>query len=115
PDLIDQARDGVADVVWTVLGYTPGRFPKSETFELPFIMTDAVSTSKAFQEFVETNAADEFSEVHLLAVHTHGPGLFHTKAPIARLEDLSGMKIRGGSRIINDLLTKLGATPVGMP
>ncbi|NDV85766.1 C4-dicarboxylate ABC transporter [Aurantimonas aggregata] len=115
PDLFDQARDGVADVVWTVLGYTPGRFPKTETFELPFIMTDAVSTSKAFQEFVETNAADEFDAVHLLAVHTHGPGLFHTKAPIGELEDLSGMKIRGGSRIINDLLTKLGATPVGMP
>jgi TRAP-type C4-dicarboxylate transport system substrate-binding protein len=115
PDLFDQARDGVADVVWTVLGYTPGRFPKAETFELPFLMTDAVSTSKAFQEFVEKNAADEFDEVHLLAVHTHGPGLFHTKVPIARLEDVSGMKIRGGSRIINDLLTKLGATPVGMP
>lgn len=115
PDLFDQARDGVADIVWTVLGYTPGRFPKAETFELPFIMTDAVATSKAFQEFVEANAADEFDAVHLLAVHTHGPGLFHTEAPIARLEDLSGMKIRGGSRIINDLLTKLGATPVGMP
>lgn len=115
PELFDQARDGVVDVVWTVLGYTPGRFPKAETFELPFIMTDAVSTSKAFQEFVETNAMDEFSGVHLLAVHTHGPGLFHTKQPIAKLEDLQGMKIRGGSRVINELLTKLGATPVGLP
>jgi TRAP-type transport system periplasmic protein len=48
-------------------------------------------------------------------VHTHGPGLFHTKNPIAKLEDLKGMKIRGGSRIINNMLTELGATPVGMP
>jgi len=115
PELFDQARDGVVDVIWTVLGYTPGRFPKAETFELPFIMTDAASTSEAFQEFVEKNAMDEFDEVHLLAVHTHGPGLFHTKEPIEKLEDLQGMKIRGGSRVINDLLTKLGATPVGMP
>ncbi|MCQ0986748.1 TRAP transporter substrate-binding protein [Jiella marina] len=115
PELFDQARDGVVDVIWTVLGYTPGRFPKAETFELPFIMTDAVSTSEAFQEFVEKNAMDEFDEVHLLAVHTHGPGLFHTKEPIEKLGDLQGMKIRGGSRVINDLLTKLGATPVGMP
>lgn len=115
PELFDQARDGVADVIWTVLGYTPGRFPKSETFELPFIMTDAVSTSKAFQAFVEKNAMDEFEAVHLLAVHTHGPGLFHTKDPIEKLEDLNAMKIRGGSRIINQLLEKLGATPVGMP
>ena len=115
PELFDQARDGVVDVIWTVLGYTPGRFPKAETFELPFIMTDAVSTSQAFQEFVEKNDMDEFSNVHLLAVHAHGPGLFHTKDPITKLEDLKGMKIRGGSRVINELLTKLGATPVGLP
>ncbi|MBO0904091.1 TRAP transporter substrate-binding protein [Jiella sonneratiae] len=115
PELFDQARDGVVDVIWTVLGYTPGRFPKAEAFELPFIMTDAVSTSQAFQAFVEKNDMDEFSEVHLLAVHTHGPGLFHTKEPVQKLEDLKGMKIRGGSRVINDLLTKLGATPVGLP
>ena len=29
PELFDQAKDGVVDIVWTVLGYTPGRFPKS--------------------------------------------------------------------------------------
>ncbi len=36
PELFDQAKDGVVDIVWTVLGYTPGRFPKTEAFELPF-------------------------------------------------------------------------------
>jgi TRAP-type C4-dicarboxylate transport system substrate-binding protein len=34
---------------------------------------------------------------------------------VTGLESLQGMKIRGGSRIINNMLTKLGATPVGMP
>ena len=29
PELYDQAKDGVVDLIWTVLGYTPGRFPKS--------------------------------------------------------------------------------------
>ena len=33
PQLFDQARDGVVDLTWTVLGYTPGRFPKTEVFE----------------------------------------------------------------------------------
>ena len=37
PQLYDQARDGVADIVWTIQGYNPGRFPKTEVFELPFI------------------------------------------------------------------------------
>jgi TRAP-type C4-dicarboxylate transport system substrate-binding protein len=115
PQLFDQARDGVVDITWTVLGYTPGRFPKTEVFELPFMSSSAESSSRAIQEYVEKFAADEFKDVKLIAVHTHGPGLFHTKQPVTGLESLRGMKVRGGSRIINNMLTKLGATPVGMP
>ena len=37
PQLFDQARDGVVDIVWTLPGYTPGRFPIIEAFELPFV------------------------------------------------------------------------------
>jgi TRAP-type transport system periplasmic protein len=115
PQLFDQAKDGVVDLTWTVLGYTPGRFNKSEVFELPFMTTTAEASSKAFHEYVEKFAADEFKDVKVIAVHTHGPGLFHTKEPVTGLEALRGMKVRGGSRIINNMLTKLGATPVGMP
>ena len=116
PQLFDQARDGVADITWTVLGYTPGRFNKSEVFELPFMCSGGPERcSRAFHEYVEKNAADEFKAVKLLAAHTHGPGLFHTKQPVTGLESLRGMKIRGGSRVINNMLVKLGATPVGMP
>ncbi|MDO9146872.1 MAG: TRAP transporter substrate-binding protein [Hydrogenophaga sp.] len=115
PQLFDQARDGVADLTWTVLGYTPGRFNKAEVFELPFMSGVSEHSSRAFHEYVEKFAADEFRSVKLLAAHTHGPGLFHTRQPVTGLESLRGMKIRGGSRIINNMLTKLGATPVGMP
>ena len=115
PQLFDQAREGVVDLSWTVLGYTPGRFNKTEVFELPFMSGSAEQSSRAIQEYVEKFAADEFKDVKLIAVHTHGPGLFHTKAPVVGLESLRGMKVRGGSRIISNMLTKLGATPVGMP
>jgi len=115
PELFDQAKDGVVDLIWTVLGYTPGRFPKSEVFELPFSSGSAESASKAFQEYVEANAMDEYKDVKLIAVHVHGPGLFHSKDPINKLEDLKGMKVRGGSRVINIMLEQLGATPIGMP
>lgn len=115
PQLFDQARDGVVDLTWTVLGYTPGRFNKAEVFELPFMSGSAEQSSRAFQEYVEKFAADEFKDVKLVAVHTHGPGLFHTKTPVTSLDSLRGMKIRGGSRIISNMLGKLGAIPVGMP
>ena len=113
--LFDQVRDGVVDMAQAVLAYTPGRFPKTETFELPFLMTNAEQTSVAVQEFAEANALDEFSGVKVIALNTLGPGLLHTSRPVTKLEDLEGMKIRGGSRVVNDMLARLGAEPVAMP
>ena len=115
PTLYDQARDGVVDVVWTVLGYTPGRFPKAEVFELPFIGTSGEATSRAFHTWAMENAAEEFDGVHVLALHTHGPGLIHANKAIETPADLEGLKVRGPSRVINTMLEVLGATPVGMP
>jgi TRAP-type C4-dicarboxylate transport system substrate-binding protein len=116
PELMDQAIDGVADVVWTVVGYTPGRFPSTEVFELPFMMTNARATSRAYWEMFEKHMKDtEFKDVHILGTWVHGPGLLHTNKPVVTPDDMQGMKIRGGSRSVNSLLSKLGATPVGMP
>jgi TRAP-type C4-dicarboxylate transport system substrate-binding protein len=115
PELFDQAKDGVVDLIWTVLGYTPGRFPKAEVFELPFSCGLAEPGSRAFQQYVEKFAMDEFKDVKLIGVHIHGPGLIHSLQPVTKLEDMKGLKIRGGSRIINIMLEQLGSTPVGMP
>ncbi|MEM7718078.1 MAG: TRAP transporter substrate-binding protein [Pseudomonadota bacterium] len=116
PELMDQARDGVVDIVMTLPGYTPGRFPSTEVFELPFMMTDPVATSKAYWEMVETEWQDgEFADVHVLGAWVHGPGMLHTKDTISTLEDMNGKTLRGPTRVINDLLSELGAEPVGMP
>src|SRR5215207_2331369 len=65
PQLFDQVRDGVVDFVWTLPGNTPGRFPRIETMELPFIADKrAVPNSLALQEFAGQHLAAEFAEVH---------------------------------------------------
>ncbi|MBK6007485.1 TRAP transporter substrate-binding protein [Ramlibacter ginsenosidimutans] len=114
--LYDQARDGVVDVVWTLPGNTAGRFPRVEVFELPFIMTNAEATSKAYWEYVQTVAPDEFKETHLLALQVHGPGCIHTtEKPVHTVNDMRGLKLRAPTRQVTKLLGALGATPVGMP
>lgn len=116
PELMDQARDGVVDLVMTVVGYTPGRFNGTEVFELPFMMKDPVATSLAFWELVETDLQGaEFSDIKVLGAWVHGPGVIHSKDPVARLEDMRGKTLRGPTRVITNLLSELGATAVGMP
>jgi TRAP-type C4-dicarboxylate transport system substrate-binding protein len=114
--LFDQAKDGVVDIVWTLPGNTPGRFPRIEVFELPFMMNNAEATSKAYWEYVQTVAQDEFKDVHLLALQVHGPGMFHTRSKqIRTADDLKGLKMRGPTRQITKMLSYLGASPVGIP
>jgi len=114
--LYDQVKDGVVDVVWTLPGNTAGRFPRVEVFELPFMMTNAEATSRAYWDYVQSQAADEFKDVQVLALHVHGPGVIHTVDKAVRnVDDLKGLKVRAPTRQVTKLLGALGATPVGMP
>jgi TRAP-type transport system periplasmic protein len=116
--LYDQAKDGVADIIWTVAGYTAGRFPAFEVFELPFLVNSAQGSSRALWEYVQVNklAQTEFKDIHLLAVHQHDEPEFHMLTrPINTLADLRGLKIRAPTRITTKLLAALGASPIGMP
>ena len=115
-DLYGQARDGVVDIVWTLPGYSPGRFPLTEVFELPFVCGDAEATSQALTRFHRKWLQDEYKDTQPLVFHTAAPGHIHTAdKPIRILEDLKGVKIRAPSRASAEMLKALGATPVGMP
>jgi TRAP-type C4-dicarboxylate transport system substrate-binding protein len=116
PQLFDQARDGVADIVWTLPTYQAGRFPKSEVFELPFMARSAETGSPAFWDYVQKNAQDEFKGVKLLAVHLHDGSLLHfSQKRVTNLDELKGLKVRAPTRIGTRFLTALSAVPVQMP
>ncbi len=116
PQLFDQAKDGVADIVWTVPTYQAGRFMKSEVFELPFMTRTAEGGSRAFWEYVQKNSLDEFKGTKILMAHVHdGAELHFASKQVKTLEDLKGLKIRAPTRIGTRMLTALGATPIQMP
>lgn len=114
--LFDQAREGVVDIIWSLAGYTPSRFPRSEVFELPFFTYDGEGASRAAWEYLNTYAADEFKEVKVLTYHTHGLNVLHMKSKlVTRAADFKGLKVRGPSRKATQILSAVGAIPVGMP
>lgn len=117
PQLINQARDGVVDIVWTVNGYTAGLFPRSEVFELPFVHTNsAVATNLAMRDMYEQYLKSEYSGVHPLFLHVHaGQGIHMVDKEVRKPEDLAGLKMRVPTRTGAWIIEALGAAPVSMP
>jgi TRAP-type C4-dicarboxylate transport system substrate-binding protein len=116
PQLFDQARDGVADIIWTLPTYQAGRFSKSEVFELPFMAKNSETGSPAFWDYVQKNAMDEFKGVKVLALHVHDGSLLHFASKrVTNLEEVKGLKVRAPTRIGTKFLSAIGAVPVQMP
>jgi TRAP-type transport system periplasmic protein len=114
--LFDQARDGVADIVWAVPGATPGRFPKSEAFELPFVLSHrALVNSKALEDFAAANLQDEFRELHPLCFSCRDHGVLHTARAIKSIGDLKGLRLHVPNRLAAESVRALGALGVSVP
>jgi len=116
PQLVDRVKDGVDDVVITLPGYTAGRFPMMEVFELPFMTNSAEVGARAAWDYLNKNAKGEFPGTRILATWVHDEGYVHTREkPVKTLADFKGLKMRAPTRQTNKLLAALGASPVGMP
>lgn len=115
-DLVQQLEDGVVDIIWTLPGFTPGRFPGTQGLELPFMNTGKSATmSPAAMEFVLNHLQKEFEGIKVISVHATDASLVHTiDEPIDSLEDFRGKRLRVAGRFIGEAVKGLGATPVGI-
>jgi TRAP-type C4-dicarboxylate transport system substrate-binding protein len=117
-DHYELAEKGIADIVFVLQDYTPGRFPMTSVFELPFMVPSAEKTARAmwktYEKFPEFQK--EYDKVKVLALFCHDGGHFNTvKKPIRSLKDLKGMKFRTASPHVTEALKIFGAVPVNMP
>jgi len=117
PQLINQVRDGVVDIIWTVNGYTPGLFPRTEAFEMPFVHTnDPAATSLAMRAMFDQYLKEDFKGVHVLFLHVHqGQGIQMVDKLVRKPDDLKGLKIRIPGQTGSAVVEALGAAPVSMP
>jgi TRAP-type transport system periplasmic protein len=111
PGTFDAVRDGLADISFTVDGYTPGRFVNTQVAEFPFLGNNAVATSVAYQRIYTKHFAPlgEHRGVKVLAVFTHGPGvIFNSKKPVTSAAEAGSLKFRIGGGNINELSKAMG-------
>ena len=111
PGTFDAIKNGLADVSFTVHGYTPGRFVYTQMAEFPFLGNTSEPISVAFNRVASRHPEFMAEEqgVKVITFFTHGPGIiFNTKRPITRVEDLQGLKFRVGGGMVNDISKNLG-------
>jgi TRAP-type mannitol/chloroaromatic compound transport system substrate-binding protein len=117
PATFDAVRNGLADLSFTVQGYTPGRFVLTQMAEVPFLGDLSEPNSVAFQRMYAKYPAfaAEHQGVKVLSVFTHGPGIvFNTKRPITKADDIKGLKYRTVGLAV-DIFTDLGMAVNPLP
>jgi TRAP-type transport system periplasmic protein len=111
PGTFDAVKNGLADVSFTVEGYTPGRFVLTQMAEFPFLGDSAEAISVAYNKVASKHPEfrAEHNGVHVITFFTHGPAIiFNTKRPITKAEDLQGLKFRVGGGMVNEISKALG-------
>lgn len=117
PQMADQVKNGVADIVWTSPSYSTGRFPRTEALELPFTLpVGGLSGARAMWEYTQKHGMEDYKDFKLLAVFSGSNTVISTSSKLVlSAPDLKGLKIRSPSRFTSLLLSSLGGTPVNMP
>jgi len=114
--LFDQVHDGLADFVWAVPSHTPGRFPKIEAFELPFVPARrALVNSKALEDYARANLVDEFREVHPICFSCSDRGVLHANRPVHTIEEIRDLRLHVQTKFAVEAVHWLGAIAVPMP
>lgn len=106
--------DGVADIVFTLPGYTGGVFPMTNVINLPGLCSDSISCTEALTRARDLLEVEYNAKV--LTIWANSPPILLTKDnPVRTLEDLQGLKLRVTSSGQVPFVKALGASPVGQP
>lgn len=112
----DQVANGVVDVAFGLHGSTPGRFPLTSILELPFMLESADTATQVLMNLIPEYLEKEHPKVKILMLTGHNAGVIHLKEKrVETPQDLEGLRIRFPTKALKDMLSHLGATPVGLP
>ncbi len=109
---------GIADASIDLASYHPSDTPFATISELGFVTSRVDAPARAlgdlYREFPAFREQFEKHNVRMMSFIPFPPTTLGSTKPIKTLEDLKGKKIRALG-LLNEVLAKLGATPVAIP
>jgi len=113
PQCYEGVVNGLSDIGMSCFAYTRGRFGLLEGIDLPMGYPSGLVATRVATEMVRKYNPKEVSDVHVLYIHAHGPGILASRKPVHELKDLAGMKVRA-TGLSSKIVQSLGGTPVAM-
>ncbi len=104
---------GISDLGMSCFAYTRGRFPLLEGLDLPVGYPNGMTATRIANAMVQKYQPAELSDVKVLYVHAHGPGILASKKPVKSLADMKGLRVRA-TGLSAKIVEALGGTPVAM-
>ncbi len=115
PKIYDGVVEGIADIGFSNISYTFGRFRVTEALDLPLGFPNAWVANHVANDFFREFKPKEWDKIHMLSMHTSPVNVVLTATkPVNKLEDLKGMTVRGQG-FIAEVVSALGATPRAIP
>ncbi len=115
PKIYDGVVEGIADIGFSNIGYTYGRFRMTEALDLPLGFPNAWVANHVANDFFRQFKPKEWDKVHMLSLHTSPANVvLSATKPVNKMEDLKGMTLRGLG-LIAEVVTALGGTPRSIP
>jgi TRAP-type C4-dicarboxylate transport system substrate-binding protein len=115
-DAFKAAVAGVTDYTHAYVTYQPGSFKLLHALQLPFLFPTPQVASLVFEELYPRYFKAEYERMGVYLAHCDctSPYNILSKAPIRRLEDLRGMKVRVTGGLTAEIYRELGAVPVAI-
>jgi TRAP-type transport system periplasmic protein len=114
PATFQRVKAGVADIGYSLQGFTSDQFPRTLLLEMPDVAQDnATATRKLWA--VYDLIKDDYPGVKVLGLLSTGPNVLTTRDKAVRTpDDIKGVRMRVPSKLVGEILTATGASPVFM-
>jgi TRAP-type C4-dicarboxylate transport system substrate-binding protein len=114
PATFQRVKAGVADIGYSLQGFTSDQFPRSLVLEMPDAAQDNVSATRKLWAVYDL-IKDDYQGVKVIGLLSTGPNVITTRDKLVRVpDDIKGLRLRVPSKMLGEVLTALGASPVFM-